>query len=170
MAKNILFHLLFWPFAANKHPIRYTCHTTHKHTYGWQSQPPPRSCTCLGPRESGKGQETNPAEGAGGGARPPKALNPKLHACTLIMGALASHPWMHPTIPAPSRICFLPPPLYIGPQCAYECGGDCLCPCPWAGIPSSLNIFFLTSPHFPLSSGSPCMCKIGGAPGTSQKI
>ena len=74
MANLICFIYCFGRLSANKHPIRYTCHTTHKHTYGWQSQPPPRSCTCLGPRESGKGQETNPAEGAGGGARPPKAL------------------------------------------------------------------------------------------------
>ena len=74
MANLICFIYCFGRLSANKHPIRYTCHTTHKHTYGWQSQPPPPSYTCLGPRESGKGQETNPAEGAGGGARPPKAL------------------------------------------------------------------------------------------------
>ena len=54
MANLICFIYCFGRLSANKHPIRYTCHTTHKHTYGWQSQPPPRSCTCLGPRESGK--------------------------------------------------------------------------------------------------------------------
>ena len=91
--------------------------TQHTNTHmAGKASPPPPSYTCLGPRESGKDQETNPAEGAGGGARPPKALNPKLHACTLIMGALASHPWMHPTIPAPSRICFLPPPSTLVPS------------------------------------------------------
>ena len=79
MANLICFIYCFGRLSANKNPIRYTLSATHatQHTnthMAGKASPPPPSYTCLGPRESGKGQETNPAEGAGGGARPPKAL------------------------------------------------------------------------------------------------